>query len=523
MLPLRVVFLWHYHQPDYRWEGQALLPWVRLRAVKDYALLFRLFGELRHLRSVLNVVPSLLVQLTEYATAGLTDLAEQISEHALSAPGEAERQYWSMLEPPRPLRERFPVMAHLWERFCSGPVDASTWRDVLLWTQLVWAFPHRKRFSLLGQWFHREGGFHSEELKLLLQLHRLLLREALQALSKVVHRDGIELSCSPWYHPVLPLVCDTGSAAESDPGLALPEPAFRYPHDAWLQCVRARQYCAELLGVIPEGMWAPEGAVSAEALSQMAAAGVRWTATDEAQLFRSMPSAPELQKYLPHRFFTPNGEIVLFFRDRQLSDALGFQYGGWEPERAVQDFCQRLLAIRQELIRHYGESILRHAAVLIALDGENCWDSYSDNGVGFLRSLDEYLQTEERLVTTTCREVIAGAVGTLPGLSVLRPGSWVGGSLRTWIGTAAHNAAWEELSRVRQQLERLRSLLPPMRWREALEHLLAAEGSDWFWWWSPEHGTPAAPVFERLFQLHLQRSRELMEGREGVLYLPRTP
>lgn len=501
MLPLRVVFLWHYHQPDYRWEGRALLPWVRLRGVKDYATVFGVLRELGEVRCVLNLVPSLLAQLTEYATAGLTDPAETIGNG-----DETARRYWQMLEPPAPLRERFPVLQQLWTRLQEGSLTAGEWLDLQMWTQLVWTFPHRRRLSLLEQWFQQDRGFRAEELQMLQSLHRMFLRDALRALQELVKREGIELSCSPYYHPILPLLCDTDSAAESNPGITVPRLAFRFPQDAWLQCVRARQYCAELLGVIPEGMWAPEGAVSMAALTQMAAAGLRWTATDEVQLFRSLPTAPLLQKYLPHRVSTPAGDIVVFFRDRFLSDAIGFRYGGWEAERAVQESCQYMLSVREELVRYYGEAILQTAVLVVALDGENCWDSYPDNGVEFLHALSECFRSEPRLAMATCRDVLAGDRGAFPRLSSIRPGSWVEGSLHIWIGTPAHTAAWEALARARSLVEEARAWLPWPSWHEAFEHLLVAEGSDWFWWQSPEHPTPAAPLFEQLFQWHVERA-----------------
>lgn len=507
MVPLRLVFLWHYHQPDYRWEGTALLPWVRLRAAKDYARLFELFGMLPEFRCVLNLVPSLLLQLVGYATGQLTDTAEEFCRRAAAEPSEEERRYWQMIAPPEPLRQRSAAARDLWQRLAAGTVLPEQWQDVRMWTQLLWMSPHRERFPILQSWFERGSGYSVEEIRLLLMLQRLLAEEALQKLRQLLSTERVELSCSPFYHPILPLLCNTDSMRESDPLLPRPEPPFRFPADAWLQCLRARQFCWELLGVVPEGMWPSEGAVSMEAVQQMAAAGVRWAATDEALLFASLPQAPWWQKYFPHRIRTAAGELVILFRDRELSDALSFHYGGWAPERAVEDFCGRLQGIREGLLRSVGEDGLRDAVVLLALDGENCWDTYPDEGTPFLRLLAERLQTEEWVTTTTCRALCGGRFPELPWI---RAGSWVGGSLRIWIGTAENNAAWRALAELRMRLERARSALPPERWRDALEQLLCAEGSDWFWWRSPERPTAAAPLFERLFQLRLEAARSVL-------------
>jgi alpha-amylase/alpha-mannosidase (GH57 family) len=510
MLPLRVVFLWHYHQPEYRWEGNALLPWTRLRAVKDYATVFQRFAELPQWRCVLNVVPSLLLQLTAYATGELSDTAEQSSLSPAAVPSEDERRYWSWVQPPEVLLRRFPTAAQLWRDGVAGVLEPAQWVDLRMWAHLLWMFPHRQRFPLLREWFQRGNGFQPDEVRLAVQLQRLLVWEAVAVLRELVQQERMELSCSPLYHPVVPLVCDTDALRESDPELPLLEPAFRFPEDAWLQCVRARQVCWEVLGVVPRGMWAPEAAVSMAALQQMVAAGVQWAATDETQLLGSVPGVSPLQKYLPHRITTPVGELVLFFRDRQLSDAIGFVYGDWEPERAVEDFCQRLHAIRAELVRAHGEEVLQTAAVLVALDGENCWDAYPDNGVAFLGLLAERLHAEEGLTMATCRDVLAAGIEMAPQLTWLRAGSWVEGSLRIWAGTERHRAAWTALRQVREQVEAARWRMSPTQWRRALEHILIAEGSDWFWWLSPERPTPAAPLFEQLFQLHLVRAQELI-------------
>ncbi|MCS7177025.1 MAG: glycoside hydrolase family 57 protein [Candidatus Kapabacteria bacterium] len=515
MLPLRVVFLWHYHQPDYRWQGRALLPWVRLRAVKDYLPLFRFFAELADFRCVFNVVPSLLQQLVDYAAGHPLDTMEELSLWASAGGPEQQRQpYWKMVEPPRPLLRRFPELEAIWQRWQAGELlEEQEWRDLQMWLQLVWMAPHRSAMPVVDEWFRRARGFRGDDLCMLVRLQRALAGEALSALRWAIGNGGIELSCSPFYHPVLPLVCDTDAARESDPELPLPHPPFRFPADTWMHCVRARQLCWMLLGRVPEGMWPPEGALSTEALHWMAASGVRWTATDEVQLFRSLPSAPTLQKYLPHRILTPAGPLVVFFRDRELSDVISFRYWEWGPERAVEDLFRHLWDIRSELLRTYGEGIMRVASVMIAVDGENCWDSYPDDGVSFLRALVERFRTEPWVTTATCQDVLKEAEeGELPKLPRFHTGSWVEGSLRIWIGTEQHNEAWELLRTAREELEATRHRLPPEVWKRAYEHLLVAEGSDWFWWLSPEHPTPAAPVFRELFRRHVAAALDYTRG-----------
>jgi alpha-amylase/alpha-mannosidase (GH57 family) len=504
MRPLRLAFLWHYHQPEYRFEGVALLPWARLRAVKDYATIFALLERYPRLELTLNVVPSLLAQLRALVEDGVPDRAELLCLKPAEELTEAELEYLRALVPPEPLLERCPAYRELLSQ--PGEWDAARRRALQMWVNLAWMLPHRARFPIVGEWLERRE-FHADDIRLLLLLQRMVAREALERLRRLARQPTLELSCSPLYHPILPLLCDTESAAESDPELPRPQPAFRFPADAWLQCTRARERCWEELGVLPSGMWPSEGALSMAALESLAAAGVRWVATDEALLAGAQPPVEGLQRYLPHRIRTRAGELVLLFRDRELSDAIGFVYGTWEAERAVEDFCQRLEQIRQELLRTLGEQALERALVLVALDGENCWDGYPDNGRAFLTALYDRLMSEERFRMVCCREALS--TPEMPVLERIGVGSWMQGSLRIWIGSPESNAAWQALAQARARLESARGSIPMRQWVRALEHLLVAEGSDWFWWIGGYFCSPAQPYFRELFRRHVERAEEL--------------
>src|SRR5207247_5742483 len=113
-----------------------------------------------------------------------------------------------------------------------------------------------------------------------LMLHqKKALAQVLPTYREFANHGQIEISTTPFYHPILPLLCDSNIACVSHPGVALPR-GFVYPQDAFVQLGRAREYMLRMLGVSPAGLWPSEGSVSDEALALTAKAGFRWTASD---------------------------------------------------------------------------------------------------------------------------------------------------------------------------------------------------------------------------------------------------
>jgi len=335
----------------------------------------------------------------------------------------------------------------------------------------------------------------------LLKLHDRLLAEVIPAYRALAERGQVELAESPYYHPILPLLIDIQSARRARPEMSLPSEPFAAPDDARRHVERALARHERAFGRRPQGMWPAEGSVSPEAAEIFASAGVRWLATDEGVLWQSLPPEARTRAalYRPWSFATPSGQVVLFFRDHELSDRIGFVYHHWRAEDAVADFLGRIRRIGEE---HRGTSV---PVVSVILDGENCWEYYPEDGGPFLDALYTALENAPDIRTRTPSEVIADSSAIEP-LAQLHSGSWINADFKIWIGHPEKNRAWDLLSRARRAL--VESSGDGSRDSPAWESLSAAEGSDWFWWFGDDHYTADKAVFDRLFREHLHGAYE---------------
>ena len=322
----------------------------------------------------------------------------------------------------------------------------------------------------------------------------------------------IELTTSPYHHPILPLLIDTYSAREAVPDLPLPHARFARPEDARAQLEMGISCFERHFGFRPGGMWPPEGSISTAALALMAEAGVAWTASDEEVLLRSLGQSTHLfgEGDKARTVFRPwrlahGASPVLFFRDRTLSDRIGFSYATWDPVLAADDFVARLQRIRTAAA---GEDLV----VPVILDGENAWETYPENGALFLRALARSLAAADGITVVKPSDVVKSTEPRT--LANLVAGSWVDGNFRTWIGAPAKNRAWDLLERVRETLAEglagAPALSPPEILRGgapgpavAKAALFAAEASDWFWWFGGDHTSAHDAVFDALFRAHL--------------------
>jgi len=294
----------------------------------------------------------------------------------------------------------------------------------------------------------------------------------------------------------------------------MPEPIYKYPEDADLQLGSGIDYFTSIFGEKPKGIWPSEGSVSNEVLNLMIDHNISWFASDELVLLHSVgDSYHPLEKYFPRKFSGNNGDITGFYRDNLLSDKIGFLYSTWNPSDAARDFENSLFKIRDNIIRQYGESALENAVVSVILDGENCWEFYKDNGIPFLRELFLRLDKSDKLQTVTFSEVLnkSNSDKFFPPLKSIRAGSWINANFNIWIGHEDDIKAWNVLSNARATFENLRHTLDKELEREILNEIMIAEGSDWFWWYGPEHHTENKSEFDLLFRHHVSRIYELLK------------
>lgn len=529
--PLDVIFIWHMHQPYYKdpVKNEYALPWTYLHAIKDYYDMPAIVEDTPGARAVFNLVPSLIEQLLDYAAGTAVDpflIKGQLNPAAMTDDDKvfllenffsANRQ--RMIEPHR----RYLELLYMAGEGKAGSVrdrirhfSNQDLLDLQICFFLAWTGEAaRRRFPAFRQLLEKGEGYSVEDRELLFATQRQLLNEIVPLYKRLHEAGRVELSLTPYFHPILPLLCDTQLAREAMPKVHLPEERFRHPEDAKAQIIRGLEYFRQVFGIEPRGMWPSEGSVSDEALGIIAECGLAWVATDEEVLAKSVDGGLGDHKerlYRPWRYATRQGDLGIFFRDHHLSDLIGFTYSQWQPRRAVADFTGRLLQIKRQ-IGSEGR------VIPVILDGENAWEFYPDNAYEFLSGLYTAVAQSPELHLTTCNEVQQQT--SFEGrLHRIHPGSWINANYGIWIGHPEENLAWDLLTRARRAVEQhhpqaAHQLACSGHDGNETAHMLctslyAAEGSDWFWWFGDDHFSPHSDRFDRLFRQHLSNVYQLL-------------
>lgn len=524
MSKIQLCFLWHMHQPLYKdlVDGTYRLPWARLHALKDYYGMVKLLDGFPAVHQTFNLVPSLLIQIEDYAegrgAAPFLELALKPAEQLSRAEKEFILRYFFQANEENVIN-RYPRYAELFQRMRENEHNAERaapvfgdqmMRDLQVLSQLAWFDeeylrndPDVKALAAKGR------GYNLHDQKLLGPKQVQAMRNALAIYKEFADRGQIELSASPFYHPILPLICDSNVAQISHPYVPLP-PQFAYPGDAEEQLLRARAYFEDKFGRVPNGLWPSEGCVSDQALDIAARVGFKWTASDDGVLAQTLEheAKPE-DTYRPYLWKRPGSEIHVLFRDQYLSNLIGFVYSRMDPDEAAGHFLDCISTNCAPLLER-GETPL----VPIILDGENAWENYPKNGRPFLEELYRYISDDPQIDAVTISEALASAPAR--EISHVFPGSWIDSNFDIWIGAQEDNAAWELLLRARKKYDEIISSskaarIPEADRQTALEELLIAEGSDWCWWYGPEHFSANRPEFDQLYRDHLSNVYRLLD------------
>ncbi|MBM3789703.1 MAG: glycoside hydrolase [Acidobacteria bacterium] len=524
--PLCVAFLWHMHQPDYGDEqtGEIYLPWTRFHAIKDYYDMGALIAAVPGFRATINVVPSLLDQLESYSGGRARETYAAVTLRDASGLEEKDRLFllraffqlpWKHMLLPHPryreLLERRGMPNDRGE-YSGGIARYATqdFRDLQVWFNLSWCGNELRKDPLVGRLLRKGKGYTESEKQQLIEVQMKFVGKIIPFYRQLAEDRAVELSVSPYYHPILPLLCDGRSAREVLPDIPLPQNPFSFPADAAEQTRRAQARFRELFGRTPAGMWPSEGAVSEAAVLAVREAGIQWLASDEGVLYHSLVKsgrrpAPLSAAEKCCAYQWKEGGPSLFFRDHELSDRIGFIYSNWSAGDAVQDFLGRLRA-RAAALPDDG----RHYVVPVILDGENAWEHYPNSGADFLLLLYRRLVEAEDLRPVTLSEYLE-TEGYRAPLPAIAAGSWIYSCLSTWIGHPEKNRAWEALASARQALQAGRSNgEEDDRLRGAFREMLIAEGSDWFWWFGDDHETQNAAEFDTLFRTHVKNVYRLL-------------
>lgn len=513
----RVAILWHMHQPFYQdlITGEHILPWVRMHALKDYFGMTALLREFPAVRLTFNLVPSLLVQLEAFAADRAQDraLALSLKPAADLAAEDVEFIRANFFHAQRHrMIDIYPRYAELLAAR-AGSYSVDDLRDLQVWHKLAWIDPiYLADDPRVRRLVDRGREFTEEDKAVLRQIELEILNRVVPELREAAARGQVELSTSPFYHPILPLLCDTDIYLRTHPDARRPRHPFAWPEDAAEQLARAAAYHARTLGARPAGLWPSEGSVSDAMVPLAARAGFGWMATDELILARTLGAtfSRDAQGHLeqPERLYTPyvvraGGEaIACVFRDHVLSDLIGFTYASWPADAAADDFIARLVEAGR---RAEARGISQEPVVAIILDGENAWEHFEGGGRPFLRALYARLSAHPQLRTVTMAEACAGARRELAGIF---PGSWIDGNFYIWIGHPDDQRAWSQVADARAALDEAPADAPDVA--AAREEVFVAEGSDWCWWYGDDHSSAHDLEFDELFRRHLRNAYQLM-------------
>ncbi len=530
---VHLAIVWHQHQPVYFKDpetGVYAKPWVRVHAAKDYYDMAAMLKEYPDIHTTFNLTPSLIRQLDDFA-AGATD------------------EYWEMTMVPAEelteeqkrfiLRRFFDINSKIIERFPRyvglqamrpGAGDeqiqaaieswtAQDFRDLQVLFNLAWTDPSFLAEEPLVSLVEKERDYSEEDKAIVLDEHLRILKNVIPLHREMQEAGQIEVTMTPFAHPILPLLVDTNLAKVAMPSAELPVPPFRYGEDAAAQVARGVAMYQEHFGTDPRGMWPAEGSVAQIIVNMVGDAGIGWMASDEGVLAKSLGMDSFARDtddvvreadalYRPYTVEGAQGiPVAIVFRDTVISDKVGFTYSGLEGEVAAQDFVKRIHDIHDRLREEGAEG---PNLVTVILDGENAWEHYPNDGKAFLHSMYRMLSEDEGIVTVTPSEYLE-KFPEEPGRHIddLWPGSWINHDFSTWIGEDEENRAWDYLRRVRETLEKHESgvRVPPSQeaLEEALTQMYIAEGSDWFWWYGADQTSGSDEDFDRQYRDTLTR------------------
>lgn len=532
--PLYVAVIWHQHQPLYKSRvvpadaatGQYRLPWVRLHGTKDYLDLVLLLEKYPNLHQTVNLVPSLILQIEDYVAGTAIDPYLAVALQPVEQLSQTDKEFiidhffdgnhHTLVDPHPRYAELFEQRHDKGKLWCLANWQSHDYDDLLAWHNLSWIDPLFWDDPEIAGWLEQQKGFSLGDRQRIVAKQREIMRRIIPQHRQMQERGQLEVTTTPYTHPILPLLADTDSGRVAVPDMILPQQRFQWAEDIPRHLQKAWDMYQERFGCTPRGLWPSEQSVSPAILPYIKEQGFRWICSDEAVLGWTLQhffhrdasgnvTEPELL-YQPYRLETPAGDLAIVFRDHRLSDLIGFTYGAMEPKKAATDLVGHLEAIARTLKARQQDGFTGLEdpwLVTIALDGENCWEFYPLDGKPFLENLYEILSHDPDIKLVTVSEFLDQfpPTETIPA-DKLHSGSWVDGSFTTWIGDPAKNRAWDLLTQARQVLANHPEATPETN-PDVWDALYAAEGSDWFWWFGEGHSSNQDAIFDQLFREHL--------------------
>ncbi|MGR9114297.1 MAG: glycoside hydrolase [Gammaproteobacteria bacterium] len=534
---LKLVLCWHMHQPEYRdlQTGEYQLPWTYLHVVKDYIDMIAHLESVPEAKAVVNFAPILLEQIEDYAKQVSNYLHDGIAIRdpllaslvAPTIPADPDDLLKLVKDCMRANRERqvgrYPAFQKLvrmaeWvgqNYDALGYLNSQFINDLLVWYHLAWMGESVKLKDVrIKRLIEKGSGYTFHERIEIVELIGEQLASVIYRYKALARKGRIELSVTPYAHPIMPLMLDIKSARQAMPDAPLPDLDV-YPGGEervkW-HLKRGIETFKRFFGFTPKGCWPSEGAVSTETLKLISEFGFDWAASGGSVLHNSLRLSGIESESPQHPFQVEGTNIPCFFRDDGLSDLIGFEYSKWHADDAVADLIHHL----EQIHKHDSSA---DKVVSIIMDGENAWEYFPQNGYYFLSALYKRLSEHPDIQLTTFSECLAEKV-EVKSLPQMMAGSWVYGTFSTWIGDADKNRGWDMLGDVKYCFDKVTAegrLTEEEFWQAELQ-LAVCEGSDWFWWFGDYNPGEAVSNFEKQFRLNLSNLYKLM-GEEPPAYL----
>jgi alpha-amylase/alpha-mannosidase (GH57 family) len=518
-----VVFLWHMHQPYYVDPATqtATMPWVRLHGVKGYLDMISVLDDFPTVRVNFNLTPVLVLQIKELIDGKIRDRwldwsrtpASDLDEPAKFALLENFfKIHWDNLVKPFPrywelLNKRGLTFYRDDVRRGLRYFSTQEFRDLQTWFNLAWCgYSAERLYPELAELKRKGRNFTEAEKQRVLDIHLEILRLVLQKYRAAEERGQVELTTTPFFHPILPLIYDSSFAERSLSGREFPR-RFAWPQDAAAQITLAVEQHASLFGQPPRGLWPSEGSIAPELIPLMQRSGIEYFCSDEENLFNSIKRDPaykgvnidHLELFQGWRVAHDGAAVNALFREKPLSDFIGFMAAKNDPQAAAAHLLFHM--------RHISGLVPKDTGVIpLILDGENAWETFADGGESFLRALYGGIAADSTRLHSCTIEDYFRHHPPKKKLTNLHTGSWIGSNFDIWIGDPEENAAWNLLGDARAFLQQRldAGTLTPEQHAGAFREIYAAEGSDWFWWYGPDFSTENDALFDDLFRQHLK-------------------
>lgn len=518
---LSIAFYWHMHQPVYQLSptGDFLMPWVRLHAVKDYLDMALWAKKFDKLKLNFNFVPVLINAIINYGENEAHDIHSRLTitpQDELTNEDKIfilnnffDANYQTMILANPEYHRLYQIVQS------SGTEDTSIfsnqeYADLMALFNLAWIDPSFKTSnSELKKLVKKGKNYTLEDRIAIIQIQRDIIKKIIPTIRKLIEKNKIEITTSPYYHPILPILLDYKNIKKnSSPANDLQD--LKTDLDAKMQTKMALDRIEEVFGKRPRGVWPSEQCVSAKTLEMLSSLGVEWSLSDEGILANSINFEFEhdFKGYIKepyhllktYKYKTSTSDLKMVFRESTIPNLIGFEYQNHNPIATANDLYDRIKVLQSKILSSPDNEHL----LTIALDGENCWENYLEDGASFLKTLYTLITEDDSLETVLLSDYLEKTKEDklLPKIA---SGSWINRNFKLWIDEPVKDIAWTYLKRVRQDFANFvkREPLNP-NIELARRELFICEGSDWFWWYGEPNDSGRDNIFDFLFRTHLK-------------------